>query len=218
MAGPKKGGAMEEQLKMYNQEKLRARRKLMLPLIILAGIFITAFALYQTGYIDPGNFPYEIKNQATIGVPYEGFDFAPGLIRLLDSNYNGDRSGYTFYLGSGTGFPPMGLILGIDGILRGTPTGKGGNFEVCVKDVGGRSTCRKFHLTVNSAGDDQDIPPNNCPATSAQTSTPCHSVQNGVAVSGVIVRDPCPCPSDTTYSGTTDVVTPGGPYKICVCD
>lgn len=57
-----------------------------------------------------------------------------------------------------------------------------------------------------------------CPATSAQTATPCGSVRKGVGVSGVIVRDPCDCPSDTTYSGTTDVVTPGGPYKICTCN
>lgn len=57
-----------------------------------------------------------------------------------------------------------------------------------------------------------------CPATSAQTATPCGSVSNGVGVSGVIVHDSCRCPSDTNYSGTTDVVTPGGPYKICTCN
>ena len=57
-----------------------------------------------------------------------------------------------------------------------------------------------------------------CPATSAQTATPCRSTQKGVGVGGVIVYDYCDCPSDTTYSGTTDVVTPGGPYKICTCN
>jgi hypothetical protein len=57
-----------------------------------------------------------------------------------------------------------------------------------------------------------------CPATSAQTATPCHSSGGGVGVGGVIVHDYCKCPSDTTYSGTTDTVTPGGPYKICTCN
>jgi len=57
----------------------------------------------------------------------------------------------------------------------------------------------------------------NCPATSKQTATPCHSVKGGVGVGGVIVKEPCQCPSDTKYSGTTDVVTPGGPYRICTC-
>ncbi|HLC39753.1 MAG TPA: hypothetical protein VJJ76_02625 [archaeon] len=190
----------------------------LIPFVILAGVFITVFTLYQTGYINLENFPYEIKNAACIGVPYEGFDFAPGLTPLLYPNWNGERSGYTFYLGSGTGFPPMGLILGIDGILRGTPTGKGSNFEVCVKDVGGNSVCRTFHLKVNSECITTIITTTttnngNCPTTS---NPPCHSIQNGVAVSGVIVPASCNCPSDTTYAGM-DNTAPGGPYKICTC-
>ena len=55
-----------------------------------------------------------------------------------------------------------------------------------------------------------------CPATSKQTSTPCHSVKNGVAVSGIIVPIHCQCPSDTEYAGI-DRVAPGGPYNICTC-
>ncbi|OHA48210.1 MAG: hypothetical protein A2991_03395 [Candidatus Terrybacteria bacterium RIFCSPLOWO2_01_FULL_58_14] len=55
-----------------------------------------------------------------------------------------------------------------------------------------------------------------CPATSAQTSTPCGSVQGGIGVSGIIVPDRCECPSDTTYVGV-DNTAPGGPYKQCIC-
>lgn len=55
-----------------------------------------------------------------------------------------------------------------------------------------------------------------CPATSAQTSTPCHSANGGVGVSGVIVPDKCNCPSDTKYA-QMDNITAGGPYKICTC-
>lgn len=73
--------------------------------------------------------------------------------------------------------------------------------------------------SLNSNNTTTGVTPNSCPATSAQTSTPCGSAQGGgVVVSGVIVYDYCKCPSDTTYSGTTDVVTPGGPYKICTCN
>lgn len=61
------------------------------------------------------------------------------------------------------------------------------------------------------------IPKPSCPATSAQTATPCHSAKNGVGVYGVIVLDRCKCPSDTTYA-QMDNVTPGGPYKICTCN
>lgn len=56
-----------------------------------------------------------------------------------------------------------------------------------------------------------------CPATSAQTSTPCHSVQGGVGVFGVIVPSTCNCPSDTTFAGM-DNITAGGPYKMCTCN
>jgi hypothetical protein len=74
---------------------------------------------------------------------------------------------------------------------------------------------------VNTDLSGQDIKPTpapgyTCPATSAQTSTPCHSAQGGVGVSGVIVPDKCNCPSDTKYS-QMDNITAGGPYKICTC-
>jgi len=55
-----------------------------------------------------------------------------------------------------------------------------------------------------------------CPATSAQTDTPCHSAKGGVAVLGIIVPETCPCPSDTKFS-QMDNITAGGPYRICVC-
>jgi hypothetical protein len=142
------------------QPRPNPHKGLWLPLGLFIGLFTIA-VLNQTGYItlphitlpNLGNLNgEEIPTEATIGAHYN-YDFSPDLIPLLDPNYLGDRSGYTFYLGSGTGFPPMGLILGPDGILSGTPTGKGGNFEVCVKDVGGRSVCRKYHLNVNPASD-----------------------------------------------------------------
>lgn len=56
-----------------------------------------------------------------------------------------------------------------------------------------------------------------CPATSKQMSTPCHSVRNGVGVSGVIVPARCLCPGDTTFE-QMDNITAGGPYRICSCN
>ena len=61
-------------------------------------------------------------------------------------------------------------------------------------------------------------PNNTCPATSAQTSTPCHtSVDRGIGVTGIIVPSTCNCPSDTTYA-SMDNITAGGPHKICTCN
>ncbi len=74
-------------------------------------------------------------------------------------------------------------------------------------------------INTNSIGSPKvkTVPKSTCFATSAQMATPCHTVKNGVKVSGVIVSDSCKCPSDTTYA-QMDNVTAGGPYKICTCN
>jgi len=58
--------------------------------------------------------------------------------------------------------------------------------------------------------------PTTCHATSAQWGHPCHSVSGGVGVSGLPIPDACSCPTDTKFA-SMDNITPGGPYKICVC-
>lgn len=201
-----------------------------IPWVIIAGVFIV-IALDQLGYIHLSHFGdsgfYEMHPPAIIGTPYS-YNFYNDLVPLLGPE--SDPATYTFYLGSGVGFPPQGLILGPNGILSGTPTGKSSTFQACVKDVGGHSACRTYHLTVNPNNGNNETPKNEtpvyncshkCPATSAQTDTPCNSVhQEGefnAKTEGVIVYDCCDCPNDTYYSGTTDRVTPGGPYKICNC-
>jgi len=173
--------------------------------------------LSQTGYITLPhiNLPfgqsnvYKIKPDATVGVPCS-YEFSE-LIPLLGPKNSVGTDIYTFYLGSGVGFPPMGLILGIDGVLKGTPTAAGtSKFQVCVKDVGGRSTCRTYSLTVNPADNSNTTA---CPTTS---NPPCGSVQNGIGVSAVIVPASCDCPSDTNFA-QMDNITAGGPYRICTC-
>jgi len=187
----------------------------LLPFFIIIGILAVG-VLSQTGYITLPhiNLPfgqsdvYKIKPDATIGVPCS-YEFSE-LISSLGPEGSASPAIYTYYLGSGVGFPPMGLILGIDGVLKGTPTAKGtSKFQVCVKDVGGRSTCRTYSLTVNPAVKKSST----CPTTS---NPPCRSVQNGVGVSAVIVPASCNCPSDTDFA-QMDNITAGGPYKICTC-
>lgn len=204
----------KEEILQSAQPKSSPHKMQWIPMVIIIGCMAIAI-LDQTGYINLPHFGhsnvYKISPDATVGV-HCSYEFSE-LISFLGPESNANPAIYTFYLGSGVGFPPMGLTLGIGGVLRGIPTAKGtSKFQVCVKDVGGSSTCRTYSLTVNPAS----TPKKNsaCPTTS---DPPCHSVQNGVETSGVIVFDYCDCPSDTTYSGTTDVVTPGGPYKICVC-
>jgi len=58
----------------------------------------------------------------------------------------------------------------------------------------------------------------NCPK---QFNPPCGSVQDG-ELSPTMVGGPvpysCECPEGSYDSGEVDRITPGGPYKICLCD
>jgi hypothetical protein len=212
---------------MENQkEKMKPRQPLpprprsipkLIPFIVIIGTLVIG-ALSLTGHITLPhiNLPFvqthvhKISPDATVGV-YSSYEFSE-LIFVLGPESGASPAVYTFYLGSGVGFPPMGLALGIDGVLKGTPTAPGtSKFQVCVKDVGGRSTCRTYSLTVNPAGTPKKN--SSCPTKS---NPPCGSVRNGVGVTGVIVPGSCDCPSDTTFA-QMDNVTAGGPYKICTC-
>lgn len=177
-------------------------------------------------------------NELTIGVPYD-IDFS-SLIPLLPPESTGGP--YTFYLGSGVGFPPMGLILGIDGVLRGTPTAVGNSkFQVCVKDVGGRSACKTYQFsTVNSGTnapptntavvptkDTSEQPAKTCPATSCDTGECCWSSREdetpgpgphpAVNIVAVMVEKSCDCPSDTTISAD-QIMAESYPWKRCECN
>ncbi|MDD4601931.1 MAG: FecR domain-containing protein [Negativicutes bacterium] len=86
------------------------------------------------------------------GEPYE-HDFSDELIQLLDPR---DQSKpYTFSLNTMGGFPPMGLILGLDGVLKGTPVGKDSHFEACVKNSSGRKVCKVINIKLEKDKSDK---------------------------------------------------------------
>ncbi len=65
------------------------------------------------------------------------------------SNPRGGKGPYSFYLGSGTGFPQTGLSLNLNGILSGIPAATGTRlFNVCAKDIGGDYGCEDVSLTI----------------------------------------------------------------------
>lgn len=210
--------------------KLKPHKKIfwtqVLPTILVIIIFGTIILAY-TGVITLPRFGQSVVTlpSARVGVPYS-YDFFNELAPLLGPQ--GDPQIYSFYLGSGVGFPPMGLVLDINGVLSGTPTAKGrSKFQVCVKDAGGRSACTTYILDVlpkeeDNQTDDHDT--YTCPVTSCDTGTCCcdivdydPSIGTDVAVYAITVFSYCPCPNDTTYA-LTDNVTPGGPYSICTCN
>ena len=81
-------------------------------------------------------------------------DFSFELIQLLDPRDQSEP--YTFSLNTMGGFPPMGLMLGSNGVLKGTPVGKDDQFEACVKNSSGRSVCKVINIKLEK--DDSDKP------------------------------------------------------------
>lgn len=192
----------------------------LIPIMFVTVIVAIMLALNYGGYIDLENLfgpPLDLTTHLIKNSPYE-IDFAPELIPMLNPDWKGERNGYTFYLESGKGFPPMGMILGTDGIVRGTPTIVGrSTFVVCVKDVGGNSKCVNAIFIVEENEETYVPPISRCPSTSHETSTPCGTNQTGGAgVGGVYVPLDCPCPSDT-YDYGYNVVIEDVQYKTCVC-
>jgi len=210
--------------------------------VVPAILAVTVFSIIGLAYFGIIDLPhisfddnndgvYDVPIYATVGEQYS-YDFSKELIPLLPPESHSDPEIYSFYLDSGVGFPPMGLTLGIDGVLSGIPTGKSSTFRVCVKDAGGRSACRTYNLYVNpkddsQPDDDTDNDGYTCPTTSCGTGSCCGATgeteygdfgeEITPAVSGVLVRDFCECPSDTVDSGFIDRTAPGGPWKLCHC-
>ncbi len=69
------------------------------------------------------------------------------------SNPSGGHPPYHFQLGSGGGFPPIGIILGLNGCLNGTPSVAGTrSFNVCAIDLNGAQQCLPSSVTVQQGG------------------------------------------------------------------
>jgi hypothetical protein len=68
------------------------------------------------------------------------------------TNPSGGSGPYHFQLESGSGFPPIGLVLYPNGLLKGTPGMTGEKtFTVCAVDLGGHQCCVQVSLNVLEA-------------------------------------------------------------------
>ena len=115
--------------------------------------------------------PQKSQEQLPTAVPQESLPITAEKGKPFSHNYSGeltallgpDSSGgpYTFDLDTMGGFPPMGLILGPDGVLRGTPTGKDSKFRACVKDAGGNTACKVINIDVKKEGESEFVVPGN---------------------------------------------------------
>lgn len=85
---------------------------------------------------------------------------------LCDSsatNPTGGQPPYHFQLDSGSGFPPMGMSLNLNGILAGTPTQRGKyNFKVCAVDLSGNQACKPIEIQVITDKDLEEMQGSDC--------------------------------------------------------
>jgi hypothetical protein len=86
---------------------------------------------------------------------YFSHDYSGELTALLGPDSPGGP--YTFELDTMGGFPPMGLQLGPNGVLQGTPTGKDSKFRACARDVGGNTACKVIEIDVKKEGGESEL-------------------------------------------------------------
>lgn len=105
--------------------------------------------------------PTVLENPPKIAEKGQPFrhDYSKELTALLGPDSSGCPC--SFNLDTLGGFPPMGLILGPDGVLKGTPTGKDSKFRACVKDVGGNTACKIINIDVKKEGESELVVPEN---------------------------------------------------------
>jgi len=194
------------------------------PGMIAVGLFAVA-GLYMAGLITLPHLGRGLTfnlDPVVSGQPIS-LNFAPALMPYIDPSGKGENGPYTFFLDSGVGFPPMGLILGPDGVLRGTPTGLGSDFRVCVKDGSGKSACRNYYLDVNPPSEstgETDGTSADSTASSCSTKNPgcgnganpnMPAGPNNPIIDGTIVPSSCPCPDGTKFDADL------GTTKHCAC-
>jgi len=102
---------------------------------------------------------------------------------------------YHFQLGSGVGFPPIGMSIGKDGLLTGTPASPGTyTFEVCAVDLSATQVRQRATIAVR---------PPVAVATAAPTPVP----------TAALTRTPTP-PTIGALASKTCTPSTGGYYRI----
>ena len=97
-----------------------------------------------------------------------------------DYSATGGLPPYHFQLDSGTGFPPIGIILDPSGLLSGYPKSVGGaRFSVCVVDTAGESACGVTIMTIDPKKE-QWVPP--APAPQPTSPPPATAVNTSFVI------------------------------------
>ena len=137
-------------------------------------------------------------------------DLSDELVALLGPDSSGGP--YSFNLDTMGGFPPMGLILGPDGVLSGTPTGKDSKFRACVKDVGGNTFCKVINVDVQKEGEPESVVPGNFFLTElAYNNLPYGKPYQSGRYERVVVAGP---DGSLMYMDKNSTITPVSDYEV----
>jgi hypothetical protein len=149
------------------------------------------------------------------------------LFGQVDQDFNiafsagGGLAPYYFYLETGVGFPPYGLVLAPSGSLSGTPSMEGDySFGVCVADTAGNSVCAPVTVTVYPAEEEPEPEPEPVPEPEEEetvitvTSAVCDLAAYRVRMSGTATG---PVGAWVRLSSGTWATCSAwvGPYNIC---
>ena len=153
---------------------------------------------------------------------YNGLQGEVGTFFAVNFGGQGGLPPYHFQLNTGGGFPPMGLILDINGRLSGTPTVEGtSNFGVCVVDTSGANKCYTFTMVVAPEVIVPPPPPPPPPpapddttlVSGTVTGTTCNVVQLNAGIGGTV--DYYDAVISGTASGPVGTTIYGG---VITCD
>ena len=129
-----------------------------------------------------------------------------------NSMVSGGNPPYHFQLDTMGGFPPIGMHLGLNGVLYGTPSAKpplGGwpEFGVCAVDMSGNSDCPKVQVTTEPA-----------PRNNANKKLLWGSLAIGaVAIVGVAAVAGSSSSSSGAVTGTCNGTSPVNACGACSC-
>jgi hypothetical protein len=151
----------------------------------------------------------DIPRIAEKGKPF-WHDYSGELTDLLGPDSPGCPC--SFNLDTLGGFPPMGLILGPDGVLKGTPTGKDSKFRACVKDVGGNTACKIINIDVTKEGESEFVLPGNFHLTEVAYNNLPYGKQFQSSLYGrVVIGMP---DGSLMYMDKNSTVTPVSDYEV----
>lgn len=119
---------------------------------------------------------FTTPNLSVAAGPTTGYSFCRppitgnDLCGATSTNPTGGQPPYTFQLGAGSGFPPIGMHLNLNGTLTGTPSVAGvSNFVVCAVDLSRNTACDTVRFTVDPAPVSPPAPPPAPPPTGGTT-------------------------------------------------